>query len=323
MSLKKVGEYVTTFFIVTIFLFFIPRMMPGDPFDYLSEDPASDVLVVLSQQQKQRLREYYGLDKPLIGQYLQFLSNIFTFKLGTSIYYKTSINKLIVTRLPWTALLVLTSTAISLIMGILLGANSAWKHSKLTDRLLLSFALSVNRVPSFLVAITLIMLFSGHRGFPFGGAMTPHITYANIIEKISDITWHLVLPATALTITQFTGYFLITRNSMVDNLGKGFIQTAFAKGLPDRAVKYRHALRPSLLPVVTFFFMRLSVLITGVVFVESVFSYPGLGSLISEAIIVRDYPLMESVFLFFSVLVLICNLGADLLYPIIDPRVET
>lgn len=320
--MRSIGRFLSTFFIMTTIIFFLPRAMPGDPFDYLSDNPDGDVLVVLTPEQKEALRAYYGVDKPIQEQYVNYLVRLTRLDLGLSIYYKQPVNRLIVTRLPWTLLLVFSGSVLSVVAGIVLGVNSAWCRDRLLDRVIFSSSLVVSQVPSFLIAIGLIILFSGTHGIPFGGAYTPHVEYSRILERFWDVLLHLFLPVTALFTSMVSDYYLVVRNSMIDTLNKPFILTAHAKGLGHSRIKYLHAFRASLLPFTTYVFTRIGFLIGGVVFIESVFSYPGVGSLISEAVVNRDYPLMEGLFFFMSLAVIVCNLLADQLYPLIDPRVK-
>jgi len=320
--MRSIRRYFSTFFIVTTIIFFLPRAMPGDPFDYLSDNPDGDILIVLTPEQKEALREYYGIDKPILGQYFNYLTRLTRLDLGLSIYYKQPVNRLIASRLPWTLLLVSTGSILSVIASVVLGVNSAWYKNQLLDRVFYSLSLIVSRIPSFLVAIGLIIIFSGTHGIPFGGAYTAYAEYSGLAEQSWDILLHLFLPVTAFFISTVSDYYLVVRNSMIDTLDKKFILTAYAKGLEQPRIKYLHAFRASLLPYITYIFTRMGFLIGGVIFIESVFSYPGVGSLISEAVANRDYPLMEGLFFFLSMAVIVCNLLADQLYPFIDPRVK-
>ncbi len=320
--MRMLGRYFFTFFIVTSIVFFLPRCMSGDPFDYLSDDPTGDVHIVLTPEQKQALRVYYGLDRPLWGQYVSYLSRLAMFDLGTSIYYKQSVNGLIASRLPWTILLVFVGSIFSVLASVMLGVNSAWCRNQLFDRLVLGFSLVVSRIPSFLVSVGLIIWLSGTFGIPFGGAYTPHAEHTGFFDYVEDVLIHLLLPVTAFFVTTVSDYYLVVRNGMIDSLDKSFILTAQAKGLNQRRIKYLHAFRASLLPFTTYLFTRMGFLIGGVVFIESVFAYPGLGSLISEAVVNRDYPLMEGLFFFLSLIIIVSNVFADQLYPCIDPRIK-
>jgi len=319
--MKGLGRYLFTFVIVTTIIFFLPRCMSGDPFDYLSDNPTGDVLIVLTPEQKQALRDYYGLDEPLRVQFVQYLSRLVRFDLGVSIYYKQPVNGLIASRLPWTLLLVFSGSVLSILASVLFGVNSAWRRNQLFDRIVLYASLVVSRIPSFLVAVGLIIWLAGSYGIPFGGAYTPYTDYSGF-EYIWDVLVHLFLPVSTFFISTVSDYYLVVRNGMIDSIDKPFILTAQAKGLDDKRIKYLHAFRASLLPFTTYVFTRMGFLIGGVVFVESVFSYPGVGSLISDAVVNRDYPLMDGLFFFLSLTIIVSNLVADQLYPRIDPRVN-
>jgi len=319
----RVAQYLITAFILLSLNFFLPRLMPGDPLSYLVGDPAADMPMLLTDEMRQTLLAHYGLNKPLGQQYLDYLRNLLHGDLGWSIYYNAPVAQVILGRLKWTALLMGTATVIYVTLGILAGALSAWRRGTKTDAGLLVAMFSTGSWPPFFLAMLLIILFSVKLGmFPIGGAQDPTLVQAQGRERLGDVLHHMVLPVTALVLTHLSGIYLLVRNSMLGVLGEDHIRTARSKGVRERNVLLRHALPNALLPVVTLIAMRLGFTIMGTLFVEVVFAYPGMGTMIFEASTARDYPLMQGAFLLTMAFVLIFNLGADLLYARLDPRVR-
>lgn len=319
----RVAQYLLTAFIVLSLNFFLPRMMPGDPLSYLVGDPSADMPMLLTEEMREKLLAYYDLDKPLNEQYTDYLSNLAHGNLGWSIYYNAPVSSVLLGRLKWTLLLVGTATVVYVALGILLGALSAWRRGTKTDIGLLISVFSFGSWPPFFLAMLLIILFSVKLGvFPIGGAKSPTGSHANGLERTIEVMYHLILPSLALVLTHLSGVYFLMRNSMLSVMGEDYIRTARAKGLRERDVLLRHALPNALLPIVTMIAMRLGFSIMGTMFVEVVFAYPGMGSLIYQACMTRDYPLLQGAFLLIMVFVMFFNLAADLLYARLDPRVR-
>lgn len=319
----RVAQYLLTMFIVLSLNFFLPRMIPGDPLSYLTGDPTADMPVAISEEVREKLLAYYGLDEPLARQYTDYLINLAHGNLGWSIYYNAPVSSVLLGRLKWTLLLMGTATVIYVALGILLGALSAWKRGTRTDIGLLLSVFSLGSWPPFFLAMLLIVFLSLKLGaFPIGGARSPTGSQASGLKQVLEVMYHLFLPCLTLVLTHLSGVYLLVRNSMLHVLGEDYIRTARAKGVKERDVLLRHALPNALLPIVTMIAMRLGFLIMGTMFVEVVFAYPGMGSLIYQACTVRDYPLLQGAFLLIMLFVMFFNLGADLLYASLDPRVR-
>jgi len=319
----RVAQYLLTAFIVLSLNFFLPRMMPGDPLSYLVGDPSTDMPMLLTEEMREKLLAYYGLDKPLNEQYTDYLSNLAHGNLGRSIYYNAPVSSVLLGRFKWTLLLVGTATVVYLALGILLGALSAWRRGTKTDIGLLISVFSFGSWPPFFLAMLLIILFSVKLGaFPIGGAESPTGSHVNGLERAIEVMYHLILPSLALVLTHLSGVYFLMRNSMLRVLGEDYIRTARAKGLRERDILLRHALPNALLPIVTMIAMRFGFMIMGTMFVEVVFAYPGMGNLIYQACMTRDYPLLQGAFLLIMVFVMFFNLAADLLYARLDPRVR-
>jgi peptide/nickel transport system permease protein len=321
-QISKLAYYIVILFIILSINFSLPRVMPGDPFSYLT-DSGENIPTRMTDEKMERLFAYYGLDKPLSEQYTNYMVGTIRGDLGWSIYYNDPVLEVILSRLKWTLLLVGTSTAIYVPLGILLGATSAWARGRKKDMGLLISILSISSFPSFFTGMLLVIFFAVKLDiFPLSGVQTVCATYSSPLEEIFDILQHLVLPATTLVISHIGGTYLLMRNSMLGVLGDDYIMTARAKGLSEQYVLHRHSLTNALLPVVTMTAMSAAFLIMGTIFVETVFAYPGIGHLTYKAVELRDYPLLQGLFLFMTLAIVGANLIADILYARLDPRVK-
>jgi peptide/nickel transport system permease protein len=319
----KTIQTLLTLIILVSLNFFLPRLMPGDPLSYLgNEDPSADSPVLLTEEMRQKLLTYYGLDKPLGEQYLHYLGSLLRGDLGWSIYYHAPVWNVLWGRLKWTLLLVGTATAIYVAIGVALGAISAWKRGTPLDTGLLVTTFGLGSWPSFFVAMLLVIFFGLRwKLFPISGARSPSMLGSSGLDQVLDMAYHMVLPVAALVLTQFSGVYMLMRNAMLGVLREDYIRTAYGKGDSERQVLFRHALPNALLPIVTMIAMRLGFMIMGTIFVEVVFAYPGMGTMIREACMARDYPMLQGAFLVTMLFILACNLAAELLYGLLDPRV--
>ncbi len=314
-------QYAITLSIILILNFFLPRMMPGDPFLLLSADTENEVVSILTDEQRLYYISYYGLDGPMHEQFINYITSTFTGNLGMSIYYKVPVIDAIRLHLPWTVLIVLGATILSTLAGVSLGMVSAKRREGAADKLMVMGLISFAEIPSFLLGLILLLLFAANlRLFPLAGAITPFAHYSGLAGQASDIAYHAFLPMITLALTQLTGVYLLTRNTLVTVMTKDYIRTARAKGIGERLVWRRHALRNALLPVVTRAGFQLGMLVGGAVLVESVFNYPGVGLLLRNAVIARDYPLIQGIMLVMAVSILTANYLVDVLYTQLDPR---
>jgi len=313
---------LSTLFIILVINFFLPRMMPGDPFSTTSADEVGEDIIVMTEEQHLYYINYYGLDRPLPEQFLAYMKNLVTGNLGRSIYYKMPVSDVILLHLPWTILIVVSATVISTISGVVLGTLSAKNRKKGSDKIMMTGMIAFAEIPSFLLGLILLLIFSVYlRLFPLAGAVTPFANYNGLTEQILDISYHAFLPVLTLSLSQLTGVYLLTRNTLITVTTKDYIRTARAKGLGEKNVWIRHALRNALLPVVTRTGFTIGIMMGGVVLVENVFSYPGIGMTLRSAVVGRDYPLIQGILLVIAVSILICNLLVDKIYGKLDPRV--
>lgn len=314
----KFGQYILVLWIALTLNFFLPRMMPGNPLALL----AGEEVNLLTPAQRQELMARVGLDQPLPVQYGQYLLNIVRGDFGYSYQKNKPITTILMDRLPWTLLLTGTSLLISTVVGVTLGAMAAWRRGGQRDVGLLGGFIFLESLPAFWVGMLLVALFAVQwQIFPTFGAMTPWATM-NPEERFWDILRHLALPLATLTIVSISGTFFVARYSMLAVLGDEYIIVARAKGLKESTVLFRHALRNALLPIATVFTLNLAFAVGGATVVETVFSYPGVGRLTYEAVLNRDYPVLQASFLMITIVVVAANILADVVYPLLDPRVR-
>jgi peptide/nickel transport system permease protein len=297
----------------------LPRAMPGDPLAAALEpsnpnlgDPAV----------RAALQSYYGLDRSLPDQFGHFLGNLAHGDLGVSIAQRVPVSSLIRSHLPCTLLLVGTALALASGLSYLAGVGAAWRRGTARDKALVVTSSTVRAVPSYALASVLLVTFAVvWPVFPLAGAVRPFADYASPLDRLADVASHLALPVTALTASLFGRQLLLVRNTVVGTLGEDYMVLARAKGLPERLVKFRHAGRNALLPFLTLVGLQAGIGVGGAIFVESVFAYPGMGTLVLRAIEARDYPVLEGTFLVLALVVLTANVLVDLLYARLDPRV--
>lgn len=311
--------FLGTLFVLITFNFALPRVMPGNPIDALMALGSPNF--VQDDETRANLSEYYELDAPLPQQYLTYLGNLAQVDLGVSIVSNAPVTEELVPRIGWSFLLITTSIMVSIVIGLPAGVHSGWKRGKAVDRGLLGFFLSVQNLPIFFVGSVVLVVFAAQLGlFPLGGASTPFNEFGGV-AKLADVGRHLALPAMLMGFEAATYQYLVMRSSMVSELGSDYLLNGRAKGLRERRLKYRYAGRNALLPVVTVIGLQFSLGITSIIFVERIFSYPGVGSYMFDAVGTRDYPAMQGAFLVLTITVLTTNLLVELLYRRLDPRV--
>ncbi|SDY63314.1 ABC transporter permease [Halopenitus persicus] len=309
-------EYGVTLLAALTVNFALPYVAPGDPLHYR----LGRAVESLSVEQRAELLETYGLDQPIHIQYVDYLLGITQGELGTSVMYGQPVSDVLLQRLPWTLLLVGSALVLSTVVGTLLGGLSAWREGDRTDAALMTAHVTAESAPAFWVGMLVIAVFVSWLGwFPSYGVSSV-AAGSSYIGSIASIAIHLTLPLLTLTVARIGGIYLIARGSVLTTLGEDFLLFSRAKGLSDRDVLLRHALPNSLLPIYTRFTLQLGSVVGGAVVVETVFSYPGLGLLIYDAAIARDYPLLQGAFLVLTVTVIAANVLADLTYPFFDPR---
>jgi peptide/nickel transport system permease protein len=319
--LPRLASYLLTLWVVLTVNFLLPRLLPGDPLAALLDPQNSDY--VFDAEVRAALESYYGLDRPLPVQYARYLAGAVSGDLGRSIRLNQPVGKLIRTHLPWTLLLTGTALTLASLLGLLGGTEAAWRRGTWRDRVLVTAGVVAGNAPVYFVGMMLLILFGARLGWlPLAGGRTPFAHYDTLPAAVIDLGQHLLLPALTLTLALVGGKFILVRNNVVSVLGEDFMLVARAKGLPERRLKWAHALRNALLPFVAHLAAHAGQAITGAVFIETLFNYPGMGRLIFEAVGARDYPVIQGVFLVVSTVVLTANLLADGINARLDPRLR-
>ncbi|MET8812335.1 ABC transporter permease [Streptomyces sp. NPDC004549] len=313
----KLGGAVVSLFAVLVTGFFLFRLIPGDPVKAMTGGRR------VSTEQLAAYRREFGLDLPMWQQFTQYCGKALTGDLGTSYQFHAPVTDKIAEALPNTLLLTGTAFVLYTALGMYLGTRSAWRHGGLGDRLNTGLALTLYSLPSFWLGLLLIIVFSVGLGpipglFPTGGMESGDTSgFAYVL----DVAHHMVLPVLTLIAVEYGQTLLVTRSALLDEMGSDYLTTARAKGLRDDLVRRRHAVPNALLPTVTLVFVNLGRTVAGVILVETVFSWPGLGGLFYQALSVPDLPLVQGLFLLFASAVIVMNTLADLVYPLFDPRV--
>jgi peptide/nickel transport system permease protein len=320
MHLKAhISSYLITLWVVLTLNFLLPRLLPGDPLSALL-DPASSQYV-FNAEVRTALESYYGLDRPLLVQYGVYLKDTFSGDLGRSIRLNEPVIDLLRAHLPWTLLLTGTAMAAASLVGLVGGAEAAWRRGTAADRVLTAVSVVAGNAPVYVVGMLLLILFGAELGWlPLAGGRTPFAHYDSLLGAVVDVGRHLALPALTLTLTLLGVQFLLVRNSAAAVLDEEFLLVARAKGLKPWRLKWGHVVRNALLPFVAHLAAHAGLAITGAVFIETLFQYPGVGRLIFEAVGARDYPVIQGVFLLVVIVVLTANLLADWLNARLDPR---
>jgi peptide/nickel transport system permease protein len=312
------GQYLLAYALAALVMMYasysVPRWLPGDFVTAMY----SSSHVTLNAEQEAYLRAYYTQRQG----FRRYLVDFFTMNWGYSYAFLTPISELISEALPWTLLLLGTAHLISLRLGFLAGVEAAWRRGGKIEKIGVGSMAILEGIPEIGTAVILLLIFAFHLGWlPAAGGETAYVKHS-AGQWILDVMHHLALPLATLFLAYFPGNFLLTRGSMVMVLKEQFIETARAKGLPSLRIRYAHAARNALLPMVTRFGLRIAFMVTGALMVETIYAYPGLGTLLFNAIAMRDLPLIQGIVLFSSLMVLIVNLALEFIYGCIDPRVE-
>ncbi len=328
--LRKGAFALVTLIAVLTFNFYLFRIVPGDPVSMI-------VSPRMRPETREQIRIQYGLDAPIWlnieafretgefkaifdSQFFRYVQNLAHGNLGESFRQKRPVSELISERLGPTLLLIFAGEVAGILIGTVLGIVAAWKARTKVDAASLVVGLTAFALPPFWLGIVLLIL---ARGFlPAGGYVTIGTEFGSTLERWLDIARHLVLPATTMALLLFGGYMLVVRNSTLEVLAEDYILTAKAKGLSQVGILRSHALKNAALPLVTIIALDLGIALGGMIQIETIFSWPGLGRLMFDAISQRDYPVLQGVFLLLAIGVILANLIADLTYVYLDPRVK-
>lgn len=300
---------VPVMLVVATIVFLLLRLSPGDPALIIAGETAGPEALA-------RIRSEMGLDRPLVMQYLAWLGEIVRGNLGTSVLSKIPVLTLIFDRLEPTLVLALSAILITVVVAVPLGAIAAWRHNSWIDRAVMMLSVVGFSVPAFVIGYILILLLSVKADiFPVQGYVSP---FADPFAALR----HLALPSITLALVFMALISRVTRSSLLEVLGEDFVRTARAKGNVERRVLWCHALPNAAVPIITVIGLGIALLISGVVVTESVFNLPGVGRLTIDAILARDYPVVQGLMLFFALIYVGVNLLIDIAYVIVDPRIR-
>jgi len=334
---RAIYSVILVFFVLTL-NFLIFELMPGSPIEFFLGKAATGAFK--DPERIRQIEEEWGLNQPLHIQYLKYIKNMLTFNFGKSARPpEKPIAQLIMEYLPNTLILMGTSTVLSIIIGVISGVIAAHKRGGKIDSTLVTSALIFYALPTFWLGLMFMVLFARTlHWFPIGGIVDLEVKQSNppipvnllfttiyipSWAEIQNRLWHLFLPCLTLTLFQYGGFLLLTRASMLECLTEDYIVTARAKGLKERTVLFKHALKNASLPIITSAAISFGFMISGAIITETVFSWQGMGTLIWErGIQGYDYPLLHVVFYIIALCVIAANFIADLLYGIIDPRIK-
>jgi peptide/nickel transport system permease protein len=315
----RVIHYLLVMFLVLALNFTLPRLLPGDPVTALYGEQD----LILTPEFRQEMVRRYALDQNLAAQFWHYLKNLAHGDLGHSFYHHAPVAQVIGSALLWTALLCGISFAISLVLGLPLGVELAWQYRRPWTAGAVAVCLLLEALPAFLLGLLLLMLLSLKLGlFPLFGAVTVGEPTLATGGRLGNFLWHLSLPAATLILGETPGLALLMRSSALKNLPAPYLLAARARGLGEGRLKYRYLARNALLPLITRLGLRFGMLWAGALPVEIVFAYPGSGQLLFQALVKRDYPLLQGLFLVITVMVLAGNALADWGCRIADPRLR-
>lgn len=313
---RRVLQLVPVLIAIASLNFFLVHLAPGDAAEIIAGQSGHGTPEMIAA-----LRRDFGLDQSLPQQFFIFIGRLLRFDLGMSAVQQVPVGDLIVNRLPATLLLMVSAITLAIVLGVLLGVAAARRRGKWLDHVIAVGALVFYAVPVFWLGLMLIVLFSIVLGVLPSGGMSEIGTAGTGWSHVLDVLRHLVLPATTMALFYLALYTRVMRTSMLEVLSLEYITAARAKGLPEGAIAWRHAVPNAILPVVTLAGIQFGHLLGGSILIETVFAWPGLGRLVFDALLQRDTNVLLGVLFVSSVVVVIANLLVDLLYGVLDPRI--
>ena len=319
--LRRLGFYLAAFIAAATINFFLPRVMPGDPIQIMFAGAGSD----LSLENLNALKLTFGfIEAPLWDQYLAYLKSVFTGDLGRSIrFFPLPVTELLARALIWTVGLVGVATLVAFAVGTFLGVMAAWRRGTLFDTIVSLSAIFSSSVPAVVVSLITLFVFGYTLGwFPNGYAADPMLDPAWSWGYITSVLYHGTLPMLTMVVVLTGGFAVTMRNNMINLLGEDYIVMGRAKGLSDRGVMLWYAARNALLPTVSALAIALGAVLGGSLVTEVVFNYPGMGNTLYQAILARDYPVIQGVLLIMTAAMLAANFIVDLSYVLLDPRLK-
>ncbi len=319
--LRRLAFYLAAFIAAATINFFLPRVMPGDPIQIMFAGAGSD----LSLENLNALKLTFGfIDAPLGEQYLAYLKSVFTGDLGRSIrFFPLPVTELLARALIWTVGLVGIATLVSFALGTFLGVMAAWRRGTLFDTIVSLISIFSSSVPAVVVSLIVLFTFGYTLGwFPNGYAANPMLDPGWTWSYVSSVLYHGTLPMLTMVLVLTGGFAVTMRNNMINLLGEDYIVMGRAKGLADRRVMLWYAARNALLPTVSALAISLGAVLGGSLVIEVVFNYPGMGNTLYQAILARDYPVIQGELLIMTAAMLTANFIVDLSYVLLDPRLK-
>jgi ABC-type dipeptide/oligopeptide/nickel transport system permease component len=311
--LKRAGFAIATIFFAITLNFVLFRLLPGTAVSDMARVPQSGVAL------KRALTHEFGLDKPKWEQYVFYLRELGHLNLGISFANQQPVLSNLKTKLAATIPMAALGTLIAIGIGVSTGVLSAWRRGGIADQVSTNLAIAFYALPTQWIGLVLLLLFAGV--LPSYGTSNPYAFNPTFWQHARDVAAHLVLPVATFALGLYGEYTLVVRSAMLETLGEDYVLTARAKGLPARKVVRRHALGNALLPTATLIALSLADIVAGAIIVEVVFSWPGIGQAIFQAVDNRDYPMLQGAFLIITVTVVLLNFIADLVYLRLDPRI--
>jgi peptide/nickel transport system permease protein len=319
--LRRLAFYFAAFLVAATINFFLPRLMPGDPIQIMFASAGSE----LSLENLNALKLTFGfIDAPIGEQYLAYLKSVFTGDLGRSIkFFPLPVTELLGRALIWTLGLMGLATLLSFCLGTFLGVMAAWRRGTMFDSIVSLLAIFASSVPAVVVSLVMLFIFGYTLNwFPNGYAADPMLDPAFSAQYIGSVIRHGTLPLLTMLIVMTGGFAVTMRNNMINLLGEDYIVMGRAKGLSDSRVMIWYAARNALLPTVSSLAIALGTVLGGALVVEVVFNYPGLGNTLYQAILARDYPVIQGQLLIMTAAMLVSNFIVDLSYVLLDPRLK-
>ena len=316
---KRTLQGVLTIALAVTLNFILFRIMPGDPTRAVSGDPRVDTATRLALIAK------FGLDRPLLEQFALYVYNLFRGELGISFVQigRPVVDIILGRKMVNTLILMGSSMFIAFSLGIGIGVYAAWKRGTKTDVSFIVISLATYSMPVFWFGMILLLILSYYYNLvPIAGTVTPGLVHPNFFEYAKDYLHHLIAPMITLGVSFFGGYFLFMRDTILDVFTEDYMLTARAKGLSNRKIMFKHAMRNALLPMVSLMGVHVTFLISGATMTETVFSWDGLGRLIYDSVRNNDYPVLQGIFLIMAVLVVVASILADITNAYLDPRIR-
>lgn len=307
--LRRLVQMPATLLLVSVVVFGLTHITPGDPVAFMLGDQSTE-------SDRELLRHRMGFDKPLYEQYFHWMGDVLRGEFGTSVYSGLSVRELLLDRAPYTLTLTLLAMFFAIAVSLPLGIIAARHHNRFLDYLLMIFSLLGMAMPSFVVGLLLILVLAVNLDLlPISGPGDP------FHDPVGSLRYY-VMPVIALGLVRVAQLTRIVRSSILETQGRDYIRTARAKGLGERQILLRHTLKNALIPVITVFALAFATTLGGTVVIESIFSIPGVGQLMLDAILQRDFPLVQGITVVMALIFIVANLVADILYGLVDPRIK-